>query len=80
MEKIRVGVVGLGHRGRAMFSLAVDAFDCAIAAAACDIRQSNCYEKQWLSDAAFAEKYCAVSENASPTTPISRSKRHIFTT
>ena len=27
MKKIRVGVVGLGHRGRAMFKLAADGFD-----------------------------------------------------
>ena len=34
MDKIRVGIVGLGRRGRDMFSLAVDTFDCAIPAAA----------------------------------------------
>jgi len=57
MEKIRVGVVGLGHRGRAMFQLSADGFDCVIPAAACDIKASNWYEKQWLSDAAFSEKF-----------------------
>ncbi len=57
MKEIRVGVVGLGHRGRDMFSLAVDVFDCAVAAAACDIKPTNWYEKQWRADAAFAEKY-----------------------
>ena len=57
MKKIRVGVVGLGHRGRNMFQIAVDRFECAIAAAACDIRPQNWYEKQWLSDEAFATKY-----------------------
>ena len=55
MDKIRVGVVGLGHRGRAMFKLAADGFDYVIPAAACDIKPSNWYEKQWLSDAAFSE-------------------------
>ena len=57
MEKIRVGVVGLGHRGRAMFKLSADGFDCVIPAAACDIKPSNWYEKQWLSDAAFSELF-----------------------
>lgn len=55
MDKIRVGVVGLGHRGRAMFKLAADGFDYVVPAAACDIKPSNWYEKQWLSDAAFSE-------------------------
>ena len=57
MDKIRVGVVGLGHRGRAMFKLAADGFDYVIPAAACDIKPSNWYEKQWLSDAAFSELF-----------------------
>jgi len=57
MNKIRVGVVGLGHRGRAMFKLAADGFDCVVPAAACDIKPSNWYEKQWLSEAAFSELF-----------------------
>lgn len=57
MKKFRLGVVGLGHRGRAMFQLACDSFECVIPAAACDIRSANWYEKQWLSDAALALKY-----------------------
>ena len=57
MKKLRVGVVGLGHRGRAMFKLAADSFECVIPAAACDIRPHNWYEKQWLSDAAFSEMF-----------------------
>ncbi len=57
MKKIRVGVVGLGHRGRAMFKLAADGFDYVVPAAACDIRPVNWYEKQWLSDAPFAEMF-----------------------
>jgi len=54
MKKIRFGVVGLGHRGREMFKLAANGFDCAVPAAACDIKPSNWYEKQWLSDEAFS--------------------------
>ena len=54
MEKIRLGVVGLGHRGRAMFTLA-SKFDCVIPAAACDILPHNWFEKQWLSEAALSE-------------------------
>lgn len=57
MKQIRVGVVGLGMRGRDMFSLAVDSFDCAVPAAACDIKAVNWYEQQWRADKAFAEKY-----------------------
>ena len=56
MEKIRLGVVGLGHRGREMYKLACG-FDCVIPAAACDIKPSNWYEKQWLSDRALAEMF-----------------------
>ncbi len=57
MKKFRVGVVGLGHRGREMYKLAINGFDCAIAAAACDIIPSNWYEKQWLSDKAMSEYF-----------------------
>ena len=56
MTKIRFGVVGLGHRGRAMGILAAG-FACAEFAAACDIRPANWYEKQWLSDAPLAEMF-----------------------
>lgn len=55
MKKIRVGVVGLGHRGRNMFHLAGDKFDCVIPAAACDVLSRNWYEKQWLMDAPLCE-------------------------
>ncbi|MBO4304867.1 MAG: Gfo/Idh/MocA family oxidoreductase [Lentisphaeria bacterium] len=49
MEKIRMGVVGLGHRGRHMFKLAAEAFpDQVIPAAACDIISSNWTETKWL--------------------------------
>ena len=57
MEKIRVGVVGLGHRGREMFKLAANGFDCVIPAAACDIKPTNWYEQQWLSDRALSEMF-----------------------
>lgn len=54
MDKIRVGLVGAGHRGRAMFSLAAKGFDFVVPAAACDIIPSNWYEKQWPVDEAMA--------------------------
>ncbi len=57
MKKFRVGVVGLGHRGREMFKLAINGFECAIAAAACDIIPANWYETQWLSDKPMAEYF-----------------------
>ena len=53
-KKLRVGVVGLGHRGRFMFKLAADSFDFVVPAAACDIKPVNWYEKQWLMDEAMA--------------------------
>ena len=65
MKKLRVGVVGLGHRGRAMFSLSGKGFDCVEPAAACDILPHNFYEKQWLSDTSIAEMFpnCAFYED-----------------
>ena len=56
MEKIRLGVVGLGHRGREMFKLAAQ-FDCVIPTAACDILPRNFYETQWLSDKPLSEMF-----------------------
>ncbi len=56
MEKIRVGVVGLGHRGREMMKMAAN-FDCVIPAAACDLLPRNFYETQWLSDKPLAEMF-----------------------
>ena len=56
MEKIRFGVVGLGHRGREMLKLAA-LFDCIIPVAACDILPRNFYETQWLSDKPLAEMF-----------------------
>ena len=57
MKKLRVGVVGLGHRGRAMFTLAADKFSFVIPAAASDLFPRNFYEKQWLSEKSIAEAY-----------------------
>ena len=57
MKKLRVGVVGLGHRGRDMFSLVSDNFDCVIPAAACDILPRNWTERDWRTDVSMAEKY-----------------------
>lgn len=57
MKEIRLGVVGLGHRGREMYKLAAQGFDCIVPAAACDIKAVNWYEKQWLSDASLAEMF-----------------------
>lgn len=56
MKKIRVGVVGLGHRGRAMVTISAE-FDCVEIAAACDIRPHNWYEQQWLSPAPLADMF-----------------------
>ena len=72
MKKIRVGVVGLGHRGRAMAELSIT-FDCVTLAATCDIKPENWYEKQWLMDeplcdmfpeATFYESYDEMLKNA----------------
>ena len=57
MKKLKVGVVGLGHRGRWMLQLACRNFDFVEARAACDIRPHNFYERQWLSDMALAVEF-----------------------
>ena len=44
MEKIRVGIVGLGGRGRGMLYI-VEQFDEAECVAACDIRSKNWFER-----------------------------------
>ncbi len=56
MKEIRFGVVGLGSRGRSLAKLAAD-MDGVRFVAACDILERNWYEKQWLSDDAFAVLY-----------------------
>lgn len=55
MQKLRVGVVGLGHRGRNIFKLAAENFDFVEAVAACDIKAANWFEKQWLQEKSMAE-------------------------
>ena len=57
MNKIKVGVVGLGHRGRWMFQLACRNFDFVEATAACDILPHNFYETQWKSEQALATEF-----------------------
>lgn len=56
MKTIRVGVVGLGHRGRALTKLSGN-FDNVEIAAACDIKPHNWYQQQWRSDAPLAEMF-----------------------
>ncbi len=57
MKKLRIGVVGLGHRGRLLADVVGLFDDVAELSAACDIIPANWYEKQWLSDRAFSEKF-----------------------
>lgn len=56
MQKIRLGVVGLGHRGRALLEISSN-FEHVEIVAACDIIPKNWYEKQWLSDKPMAELF-----------------------
>ncbi|MBR6633461.1 MAG: Gfo/Idh/MocA family oxidoreductase [Clostridia bacterium] len=55
MEKIRLGVVGLGNRGRMMILIATKYFDCAELVAACDIRPNNWFETQQWFDKPYSE-------------------------
>ena len=73
MKKVRVAVVGLGHRGRQMFYLAGKNFECVVPAAACDLNPRNWYETQWLMeepmcvsfpDTDFYENYDDMLDNA----------------
>ncbi len=57
MKKIRLGVVGLGHRGRELFKLSCAGFEEILPAAVCDIKPDNFYKTQWLSDAPLSEMY-----------------------
>ena len=56
MEKIRFGVVGLGHRGRYMTRLA-QSFDRVELAAACDIDPLLWSELQWHEDMPLKERF-----------------------
>ena len=56
MKKFRLGVVGLGHRGREMGKLAAN-FDCVELVAGCDVIEKNWYETQWLSNAPMSEMF-----------------------
>ena len=56
MEKIRLGVVGLGHRGRALVKMAA-LFDNVEITAVCDLIEKNWFEQQWLSAAPLSEMF-----------------------
>ena len=56
MKKIRLCVVGMGHRGRELLKLSAK-FDSVVPVAACDLYPRNWYEKQWLCDAPMAELF-----------------------
>lgn len=57
MAKIKIGIVGFGHRGRGLAKEVALFDDKAVLAAACDIRPHNWYETQWLSDKPMAEMF-----------------------
>lgn len=61
MDKIRFGVVGLGHRGRYMARLAAEAFDCTQFVAACDVDPLLWNETQWLQDKSLKERFPEVA-------------------
>ncbi|MBQ4528286.1 MAG: Gfo/Idh/MocA family oxidoreductase [Clostridia bacterium] len=56
MKKLRIGVVGLGHRGRELIKVAAE-FDYVDISAVCDIRRQNWFQTQWLSDKPLAEMF-----------------------
>lgn len=57
MKKIRLGVVGLGGRGRSMVKIAMNNFDCVELVAGCDIRPKNWFETQRYFEKPFSEIY-----------------------
>ena len=61
MDKIRFGVVGLGHRGRLMARLAAEAFPCTEFAAACDVDPLLWTETQWREDKPLKERFPATA-------------------
>ncbi len=56
MKKIKVGVVGLGHRGRALIKIS-STFPHVEIKAVCDVIPANWYQQQWLSDAPLSEMF-----------------------
>lgn len=75
MEKIKVCVVGLGHRGRHMISLVKKCFECAEVVGCCDVDPALWYETQWLQSAPmkdeiagarFFEDYTRMLDEISP--------------
>ncbi len=56
MKELRIGVVGLGHRGRELAKI-VALFDNVSLAAVCDIRPHNWYQQQWLCDQPLSDKF-----------------------
>ncbi len=56
MKILKIGFVGLGHRGRELLKVAAS-FDQVKIAAVCDIRPDNWYKQQWLSNAPLAEMF-----------------------
>lgn len=56
MKNIRMGVVGLGHRGRGMGNLAAG-FPGVEMVAFCDLRPDNFYKPQWFTPVPMAELY-----------------------
>ncbi len=57
MDKIRIGIVGLGHRGRAMVRIAAESFECTELVAACDLDPLLWSETQWLQDKPMQELF-----------------------
>ena len=56
MKKYRLGVVGLGHRGRDMFKLA-SLFECVDPVAACDMFEYNWLETKFGQDKPMCEQF-----------------------
>ncbi|MBQ9769813.1 MAG: Gfo/Idh/MocA family oxidoreductase, partial [Clostridia bacterium] len=56
MNCLRLGFVGLGHRGRELLKIAAE-FENVQIVAACDIRPHNWYQKQWLCSAPLSEMF-----------------------
>ena len=56
MNCLRLGFVGLGHRGRELLKIAAE-FESVQIVAACDIRPHNWYQKQWLCSAPLSEMF-----------------------